>query len=96
METSPQNERVTPEQEMHQPDPMLQMSVGKMGAGAVTLAAVFAAVVVGIVFYGLNSGNRTEQAKSFPSAHNAQPQPGGQPGPTNATGPRANESGLKG
>ena len=36
MDSTPRNEPVIPEQEKHQPDPMLQMSVGRMSAGAVT------------------------------------------------------------
>jgi len=44
-----------PSQEKHQPDPALQMSTGTMDAGSMALLAVAAAVILGIVFYGLNS-----------------------------------------
>jgi len=44
-----------PVQERHQPDPVLQLSVGRLGAGAVALAAVVAAVILAVVLYGLNS-----------------------------------------
>jgi hypothetical protein len=84
-----------PEQEKHQPDPMLQMSVGRMGGTATTLAAVVATLVLGVVLYGLNGGNRQEQAVSPPSSQSAHPQSGGQPSPANPSGPRANESGVK-
>ncbi len=44
-----------PVQETDQPDPMLQLSIGDLGAGAVTLAALAGAIVLGVVLYGLNS-----------------------------------------
>jgi|SRR5690242_3049553 negative regulator of sigma E activity len=96
MDSTPRNEPVIPEQEKHQPDPMLQMSVGRMSGGAMTLAAIVAAVVLGVVFYGLSSPNRTEQAPPSPAAQSAHPQSGGQPGPASPGAPRANESGTKG
>jgi hypothetical protein len=92
MDSTPRNEPVIPEQEKHQPDPMLQMSVGRMSGGAMTLAAI----VLGVVFYGLSSPNRTEQAPSSPAAQSAHPQSGGRPGPASPGAPRANESGTKG
>jgi hypothetical protein len=58
------DEHRIPIQEKHQPDPMLQMSVGRMGSGAVTLAAVVAAVVLGIVFYGLSGASAASQTSS--------------------------------
>ena len=96
MDKTPRNEPVMPEQEKHQPDPMLQMSVGRMSGGAMTLAAIVAAVVLGVVFYGLSSPNRTEQAPPSPAAQSAHPQSGAQPGPASPGAPRANESGTKG
>ena len=44
-----------PPQVKEQPDPMLQLSVGRVGAGSLTLAAVVAAFILGVVLYGLNS-----------------------------------------
>jgi len=44
-----------PPQEARQPDPILQLSVGRLGAGSITLVAVIVAVILGVVFYGLNS-----------------------------------------
>jgi hypothetical protein len=38
--------------ETHQPDPMLQMSSGKLGAGAVSLFGLAILVIVAVVFYG--------------------------------------------
>ena len=46
------SERGIREQEKQQPDPMLQKSTGRMGGGTITIAAV----VLGVVFYGLNAG----------------------------------------
>ena len=96
MDRTPRNEPVMPEQEKQQPDPMLQMSVGRMNGGAMTLAAIVAAIVLGVVFYGLSSPNRTEQAPPSPAVQSAHPQSGGQPGPASPGAPRANESGTKG
>ena len=95
MDQPPHDKQVMPEQEKNQPDPMLQLSAGRMGGSAITLAAIVAAVVVGVVLYGLSSPNRTEQIPPSPSAQSAHPQGGGQPGPANPSGPRANESGTK-
>jgi hypothetical protein len=92
----PEQEQIMPEQEKHQPDPMLQLSVGRMGGGAITLVAIVAAVVLGVVLYGLSSPNRTEQTPPSPSVLSAHPQGGGQPGSASPSGPRANESGTKG
>jgi hypothetical protein len=58
------SERDIPEQEKQQPDPMLQMSTGGMGGSTITIAAVVAAVLLGVVFYGLNAGFKSEQASS--------------------------------
>ena len=88
MDTSPRNKRIMPEQEQimpeqekHQPDPMLQLSVGRMGGGAITLVVIVAAVVLGVVLYGLSSPNRSEQTPPSPSAQSAHPQ-GGAASPT--------------
>jgi len=85
-----------PAQEKHQPDPMLQMSAGDIGAGGITLVALPSAIVLGIVFYGLNSGGGTEQEASAPPAQSAHPASGGNSGAATPGAPRANESGVKG
>lgn len=85
-----------PAQESHQPDPMLQMTTGRMGAGGITLAAFVAAVILGVVFYGLNGGGRSDQTVAAPPPPNAQPQAGGNTGPAPPGTPQANQSGVKG
>jgi len=44
-----------PAQERNQPDPVLQLSVGRLGAGPIALVAIIAAIILAVVFYGLNS-----------------------------------------
>jgi hypothetical protein len=89
-----------PIQESQQPDPMLQMSIGGMGAGGLTLVALVAVLILGVVFYGLNSGGTAEQTAAAPPAppvaHSAKPQAGGNSGAATPSAPRANESGVKG
>ena len=41
--------------ERDQPDPSLQLSVGRVGAGGITLVAVLCAIIIGVVLWGLNS-----------------------------------------
>lgn len=43
-----------PTQEKEQPDPFLQMSTGRMGAGGITLFALIAVAILTVVLYGLN------------------------------------------
>jgi hypothetical protein len=50
-----------PTQVKEQPDPFLQMSTGRVGAGGITLAACIVVLVLGVVLYGLN-GRGTEQS----------------------------------
>jgi hypothetical protein len=89
--------RALPAQVTEQPDPMLQMSTGRMGAAGITLVAIVIAVILGVAFYGLNSRTSSEPTAATPStAHSAQPQAGGQPGPAATSAPRANASGVKG
>jgi hypothetical protein len=86
-----------PVEERLQPDPMLQMTTGHVGAASVTLAAFVGAVVLAIVFYGLNGGRTGDDgAMPPPAAHNAHPQSGGQGGPAAPGAPRADDSGVKG
>ena len=58
-----------PLEEVDQPDPVLQLSVGRLGAGSVTLVAVICAVVLAVVLYGLNSpAPNTQVVGTAPSA----------------------------
>jgi uncharacterized protein HemX len=84
-----------PSEEAHQPDPMLQMTTGRMGAGGLTLIAIVVAAILGIVLYGLNSGGTAEQTATAPT-HAAQPAAGGKSGAATPNAARANESGVKG
>ena len=56
--------------ERHQPDPALQLSTGWMGASGITLVALAAAIILGIVFYELNRRAHNETAPS-PAASSA-------------------------
>lgn len=87
-----------PPQEKNQPDPMLQLTAGRLGAVGTALAAVAAAVILSLVLYGLNTGANFVQTAAAPpaAAPNARPQTDGKGGPPAPTGPRANESGVKG
>lgn len=88
-----------PPQVKQQPDPMLQMSVGRSGKGGIALVVVAAAVILGFVLYGLNSPGTSEQkatdsGTSAPSAGTAPgtPAAGGNsgaatPGPQRPNGP---------
>jgi hypothetical protein len=40
-----------------QPDPLLQLSTGRVGMGGIALFAVAIAVILGVVLYGLNGSN---------------------------------------
>ena len=42
-----------PIEETDQPDPMLALNTGKMGAGRVILAVLVIAVIIGVVLYGM-------------------------------------------
>ena len=44
-----------PHQEREQPDPALQLSGGRVGAGGITLVAVACAIIIAVVLWGLNS-----------------------------------------
>lgn len=86
-----------PIQETQQPDPMLQMSTGRMGVGGLTLVALVVALVLGVVFYGLNGRSTAQQTAAAPPAvHSTQPAAGGNSGAATPSAPRANESGVKG
>jgi hypothetical protein len=83
-----------PMTESQQPDPMLQLTTGRMGAGGITLVACAAALILGVVLYGLNTG--TETASTSAASHSSQPQAAGGSGPAAPGAPRSNESGVKG
>lgn len=44
-----------PLDERDQPDPELDLSYGRTGAGGITLVAVVCALIIGVVLWGLNS-----------------------------------------
>ncbi len=67
-----------PVQEKQQPDPMSQLSVGRLGAGSMALAALACAVILGVVLYGLNSPAPNPQSTTPPAA--APAASGGTPG----------------
>ncbi len=66
-----------PAQVTEQPDPMLQMSTGRMGAGGVTLVAIAIAAIIGLVLWGLNSRAPTEHTVAAPPAAGGTATPGG-------------------
>jgi hypothetical protein len=86
--------RPLPIEEANQPDPMLQMSAGRVGAGGMTLVAVAAAAIVGLVLYGLNAGGGPEQTAS--TAPGAQQAPAGNSGATKPGAAQSNEHGGNG
>lgn len=67
-----------------QPDPALQLSVGRVGAGSITLVAVVCAIIVGVVLWGLNSP--APNAKDVNTAASATTNPPG-PGTSGAGTP---------
>lgn len=76
-----------PPQVTEQPDPMLQLSVGRVGAGSITLVAIAAAIILGIVLYGLNS-----PAPNSAAPGNA-PAAGGKAGPAAPSGQQTGNTG---
>lgn len=60
-----------PPQETEQPDPGLQLSVGRVGAGSITLVAVVCAVILAVVLYGLNSPGPDTADSGAPNATSA-------------------------
>jgi hypothetical protein len=86
-----------PGSETEQPDPMLQMSTGRMGAGGITIAAVVMALILGVVLYGLNGRASVESSAAPPSTTASHtPAAGGNSSAATPGAPRANESGVKG
>jgi hypothetical protein len=84
-----------PIQETQQPDPMLQMSTGRVGAVGLTLTAIVVAAILSVVFYGLNSAGTAEQTAAAPASHSAQPAAAGNSSAATPSAPRANPSGVK-
>ena len=72
-----------PIDETNHPDPMMQLSVGRVGAGSLTLVGVAAALILGVVFYGLNSPAPNTQASASPPSA---PAAAGQAGPAAPSG----------
>jgi hypothetical protein len=96
---NPKREPATelPGSETQQPDPLLQVSAGRIGAGGIAIAGVVVAIIVGVVLYGLNNRTSAESAAAPPStAAGQQPAAGGNSGARTPGAPRANESGVKG
>ena len=87
-----------PPTETQQPDPLLQMTTGRVRAGGITIAAIVVVIVVGVVLYGLNSRTTLEPTAVPPAATAAHQPPaaGGTSGPATPGAPRANASGVKG
>jgi hypothetical protein len=53
-------------QEREQPDPALQLSVSRVGAGGITLVAVVCAIIIAVVFWGLNTPAPNAQVVGTP------------------------------
>lgn len=51
--------------EQHQPDPMLQMSAGRMGGGGLSLVAIAIVVTLAVVLFGLNGRNTESKAPAM-------------------------------
>ena len=66
-----------PSQERTQPDPSLRLSVGRVGAGGITLVAVICAIIIGVVLWGLNSpAPNAKDVNTAASSVNNPPGPG--------------------
>jgi hypothetical protein len=75
-----------PLQERQQPDPVLQLSVGRLGAGWVTLVAVVAVIIIAVVLYGLNSPAPAEHATTPAAAPSTASAPAAGGGSSTASG----------
>lgn len=82
-----------PTQEADQPDPVLQLSVGRLGAGSITLVAFVAAIILAVVLYGLNSPAPNAQDVGTPQSPSSAPAAGGKPGPAAPGAQHTNASG---
>ena len=72
-----------PRHERNQPDPAMQLNVGRVGAGSITLVAVVCAIIIGVVLWGLNS--------PAPNARNVSPAASAS---TNPPGPGSSGAGT--
>jgi len=82
--------RSLPTQEREQPDPLLQITTGRIGAGGITLFAIVAVAILTIVLYGLNGrggGVSPPAAPPSPIASGS-PAAGGQGGAPTPTAPQ--------
>jgi hypothetical protein len=79
-----------PPQETDQPDPALQLSVGRLGGGSITLVAILAVIILSVVLYGLNSPTPNDQHAGTPPSASAAAAGGG-PGAPN--GPQQTRNG---
>lgn len=82
-----------PPQVKEQPDPMLQMSVGRSHAGGITLVALAVVIILGVVLYGLNSPAPNTQDVGTPPSASSAPAAGGHSGAASPTGQSAGNSG---
>ena len=72
-----------PRHERNQPDPAMQLSVGRVGTGGITLVALVCAIIIGVVLWGLNS--------PAPNARDAGPAASAS---TNPPGPGSSGAGM--
>jgi hypothetical protein len=82
-----------PPLETEQPDPILQLSVGRLGAGSITLAAVACAIILSVVLYGLNSPVPNAQNVGTPPSPASAPAASGKPGPAAPNGQETGNTG---
>jgi hypothetical protein len=75
----------TPGEQPEQPH-SAQLSAGHMGVASITLAAIAAAVILGVVLYGLNSAPPTPQAAPAQTASSTPAAGGGAANPAPQAG----------
>jgi hypothetical protein len=85
-----------PPQEVDQPDPGLQLSVGRLGAGSVALVAAICAVILAVVLYGLNSPAPNTQVAGTPPSQSSAPAAGGKGGPPSPATPTPQQTNNSG
>jgi hypothetical protein len=87
------SEHKLPNPEQIQP---LRLGAGRVRAWGIALVVVVAALILYVLFYGLNSPNPVNHATSPASTQNTKPQASGNSGAPTPGPPRANQSGVKG